>query len=186
VQRKVQGEFIEKLAQAMETIKMGNGLEAGVDVGPLINEQAIQKCENLLADATSKGAEVQLGGTKKEGLFFSPTLISELDPSMAIFQTEIFGPIAAVYTFDMEEEAITLANDTPFGLAAYFYGRDYARIWRVAEALEYGMVGINTGMISTAVAPFGGIKESGLGREGSKYGIDDFVNIKYMCWGGVE
>lgn len=186
VQRKVQGAFVEKLAKAMEGIKLGNGLEAGVDVGPLINEQAIQKCENLLADATSKGAKVQLGGSKREGLFFSPTLISELDSSMAIFQTEIFGPIAAVYTFDTEEEAIALANDTPFGLAAYFYGRDYARIWRVAEALEYGMVGINTGMISTAVAPFGGIKESGLGREGSKYGIDDFVNIKYMCWGGVE
>lgn len=185
VQRKVQGAFVEKLAKAMESIKLGNGLEAGVDVGPLINEQAIQKCESLLADATSKGAKIQLGGTKQEGQFFSPTLISELDPSMAIFQTEIFGPIAAVYTFDTEEEAITLANDTPFGLAAYFYGHDYARIWRVAEALEYGMVGINTGMISTAVAPFGGIKESGLGREGSKYGIDDFVNIKYMCWGGV-
>ncbi len=105
---------------------------------------------------------------------------------MAIFQEEIFGPIAAVYTFETQEEAIALANHTPFGLAAYFYGRDYARIWRVAEALEYGMVGINTGMISTAVAPFGGIKESGLGREGSKYGIDDFVNVKYMCWGGVE
>ncbi len=186
VQRKVQRAFVEKLAKAMEGIKLGDGLEAGVDVGPLINEQAIQKCENLLADATSKGAKVQLGGSKREGLFFSPTLISELDSSMAIFQTEIFGPIAAVYTFDTEEEAIALANDTPFGLAAYFYGRDYARIWRVAEALEYGMVGINTGMISTAVAPFGGIKESGLGREGSKYGIDDFVNIKYMCWGGVE
>lgn len=186
VQRKVQGAFVEKLAKAMEGIKLGNGLEAGVDVGPLINKQAIQKCENLLADATSKGAKVQLGGSKREGLFFSPTLISELDSSMAIFQTEIFGPIAAVYTFDTEEEAIALANDTPFGLATYFYGRDYARIWRVAEALEYGMVGINTGMISTAVAPFGGIKESGLGREGSKYGIDDFVNIKYMCWGGVE
>lgn len=186
VQQSVEEEFVEKLSQAMAQIKLGNGMEAGVEVGPLINDSAIQKCERLLADAIDKGASLQLGGSKIEGQFFSPTLVTGLDTSMAIFQEEIFGPIAAVYTFETQEEAIALANHTPFGLAAYFYGRDYARIWRVAEALEYGMVGINTGMISTAVAPFGGIKESGLGREGSKYGIDDFVNVKYMCWGGVE
>lgn len=186
VQQSVQKEFVEKLAQAMTQIKLGNGMEVGVEVGPLINDSAVQKCERLLADAIDKGANLQLGGSKIDGQFFSPTLVTGLDATMAIFQEEIFGPIAAVYTFETQEEAIALANNTPFGLAAYFYGRDYARIWRVAEALEYGMVGINTGMISTAVAPFGGIKESGLGREGSKYGIDDFVNIKYMCWGGVK
>lgn len=186
VQQSVQKEFVEKLAQAMTQIKLGNGMEVGVEVGPLINDSAVQKCERLLADAIDKGASLQLGGSKIDGQFFSPTLVTGLDATMAIFQEEIFGPIAAVYTFETQEEAIALANNTPFGLAAYFYGRDYARIWRVAEALEYGMVGINTGMISTAVAPFGGIKESGLGREGSKYGIDDFVNIKYMCWGGVK
>lgn len=186
VQQSVEEEFVEKLTQAMAQIKLGNGMEEGVEVGPLINDSAVQKCERLLADATAKGANLQLGGNRIEGQFFSPTLVTGLDATMAIFQEEIFGPIAAVYTFETQEEAIALANNTPFGLAAYFYGRDYARIWRVAEALEYGMVGINTGMISTAVAPFGGIKESGLGREGSKYGIDDFVNVKYMCWGGVE
>ncbi len=186
VQQSVEEEFVEKLTQAMTQIKLGNGMETGVEVGPLINDSAIHKCERLLADAIDKGASLQLGGSKIEGQFFSPTLVTGLDTSMAIFQEEIFGPIAAVYTFETQEEAIALANHTPFGLAAYFYGRDYARIWRVAEALEYGMVGINTGMISSAVAPFGGIKESGLGREGSKYGIDDFVNVKYMCWGGVE
>lgn len=185
VQQSVQKEFVEKLTQAMTQIKLGNGMEVGVEVGPLINDNAVQKCERLLADAIDKGASLQLGGSKIDGKFFSPTLVTGLDATMAIFQEEIFGPIAAVYTFETQEEAIALANNTPYGLAAYFYGRDYARIWRVAEALEYGMVGINTGMISTAVAPFGGIKESGLGREGSKYGIDDFVNIKYMCWGGV-
>lgn len=185
VQESVQKEFVEKLARAMTQIKLGNGMEVGVEVGPLINDSAVQKCERLLVDAIDKGASVALGGSRIDGQFFSPTLVTGLDENMAIFQEEIFGPIAAVYTFETQEEAIALANNTPFGLAAYFYGRDYARIWRVAEALEYGMVGINTGMISTAVAPFGGIKESGLGREGSKYGIDDFVNIKYMCWGGV-
>jgi len=186
VHHSVQKEFVKKLAQAMAQIKLGNGMESGVEVGPLINDSAMQKCERLLADATAKGASIPLGGNRKDGLFFSPTLVTGLNPSMAIFQEEIFGPIAAVYTFETEQEAIALANQTPFGLAAYFYGRDYARIWRVAEALEYGMVGINTGMISTTVAPFGGVKESGLGREGSKYGIDDYLNIKYMCWGGVE
>jgi succinate-semialdehyde dehydrogenase/glutarate-semialdehyde dehydrogenase len=139
-----------------------------------------------LAEATENGAVINTGGTKREGLLFSPTLISDVKPSMRIAQEEIFGPVAAVYKFRTEAEVLALANDTNYGLAAYFYGRDYAQIWRVAEGLEYGMVGINETAISTTVAPFGGIKESGFGREGSKYGMDDFVNLKYMCWGGIE
>ncbi len=186
VQKSVYNEFIEKLSPKIKALKLGNGLEQGVQVGPMINENALLKDERLIADATSKGASIVIGGSRKEGLFFEPTLICDLNPDMDIFREEIFGPLAAVYTFDTEEEVIQLANNTNYGLAAYFYGRDYARVWRIAEALEYGMVGINTGMISTAVAPFGGVKESGFGREGSHYGINDYLNIKYMCWGGVK
>lgn len=186
VQENIQEEFISKLSEKIKTLKLGNGLEEGVAIGPMINKKAISKTEKLLEDAISKGAKIRVGGTPQEGLFFSPTLVCEVNPTMNIFEEEIFGPVAAVYAFQAEAEVIQLANDTEFGLAAYFYGKDYARIWRVSEALEYGMVGINTGMISTAVAPFGGIKESGFGREGSKYGMDDFVNVKYMCWGGVS
>ena len=142
--------------------------------------------QRLLQDAVQHGAKVLTGGQRGEGQFFEPTLVAEVKPEMKIFSEEIFGPVAAIYAFETEEEVIQLANDTEYGLAAYFYGRDYARIWRVAEALDYGMVGINTGMISSAVAPFGGVKESGFGREGSKYGMDDYLNIKYMCWGGVQ
>lgn len=186
VHEKIREEFTDKLSAKIKTLKLGNGLEEGVVIGPMINEKAIGKTQKLLEDAISKGAIIRLGGTKREGLFFQPTLVCDVQPTMRIFKEEIFGPVAAVYSFQTEAEVIQLANDTEFGLAAYFYGKDYARIWRVSEALEYGMVGINTGMISTTVAPFGGIKESGFGREGSKYGMDDFVNIKYMCWGGVE
>ncbi len=186
VHEKIRKEFTDKLSAKIKTLKLGNGLEEGVVIGPMIHEKAIDKTEKLLEDAVSKGATIRLGGTKREGLFFQPTLVCDVHPTMRIFKEEIFGPVAAVYSFQTEAEVIQLANDTEFGLAAYFYGKDYAQIWRVSEALEYGMVGINTGMISTTVAPFGGIKESGFGREGSKYGMDDFVNIKYMCWGGVE
>ncbi len=186
VQENIQAEFTRKLSEKIKTLKLGNGLEEGVAIGPMINEKAISKIEKLLDDAVSKGAKIPVGGSKKKGLFFNPTLVCAVNPAMNIFKEEIFGPVAAVYSFETEAEVIQLANDTEYGLAAYFYGKDYARIWRVSEALEYGMVGINTGMISTAVAPFGGIKESGFGREGSKYGMDDFVNIKYMCWGGVS
>ncbi len=182
VDEKIKDAFLDLLHQSIQQLRVGNGLEKGIEIGPMISEKAIQKDEQLLSDALTKGARIQLGGHRLEGQLFAPTLICDLDPTMDIFRDEIFGPIAAVYTFNSEEEVIRLANNTNYGLASYFYGRDYARIWRVAEALEYGMVGINTGMISTAVAPFGGIKESGFGREGSKYGIDDYVNIKYMCW----
>ncbi|GJM32589.1 MAG: NAD-dependent succinate-semialdehyde dehydrogenase [Saprospiraceae bacterium] len=183
--------FTQKLAAAVKQMSVGNGLEKGIEIGPLINAEALEKVERLLEDAIAKGAKVLTGGKKKtfgkaNGSFYEPTVLTEVHPNMAINSEEIFGPIAPITKFETEEEVIQLANDTPFGLASYFYGRDYARIWRVAEALEYGMVGINTGMISTAVAPFGGVKQSGFGREGSKYGMDDFLVIKYLCWGGVK
>lgn len=180
--------FTQRLAERVKELKMGDGTSEGVVIGPLINKAAIDKVGALVNDATSKGAKVLTGGTVSgdDTNFFVPTVLTDVDKSMEISTEEIFGPVAPVFKFSTEEEVIEMANDTPFGLASYFYGRDYAMIWRVAEALEYGMVGINTGMISTTVAPFGGIKESGFGREGSKYGMDDFLEIKYMCIGGVE
>ena len=182
--------FTQKLAEAASQLPVGNGMETGVEIGPLINGEAMEKVQRLVADATSKGAKVLTGGNSKtdfgNGSFYEPTVLTGVTQDMEISSEEIFGPIAPVIKFETEEEVILLANDTPFGLASYFYGRDYARIWRVAEALEYGMVGINTGMISTAVAPFGGVKQSGFGREGSKYGMDDFLVMKYLCWGGVQ
>ena len=186
VHRSVYDAFNEKLAAKINGLHVGNGLESGVEVGPMINLAAVEKSERLLQNAVDHGAKVLTGGKRGEGQFFEPTLVSEVQPEMDIFREEIFGPVAAIYAFNSEEEVIARANDTQYGLAAYFFGRDYAQIWRVAEALEYGMVGINTGMISSTVAPFGGVKESGFGREGSKYGMDDYLNIKYMCWGGVE
>ncbi len=182
-QASVYTEFTQKLSEAVSRQKLGSGLEPGVTVGPLINDAAMQKVERLMNEALSKGANVMTGGSRlAQGNFFEPTVLTHVTGDMAISREEIFGPIAPVYVFETEEEVVEQANNTPFGLAAYFYGRDYARIWRVAEALEYGMIGINTGMISTAVAPFGGIKESGIGREGSKYGMDDFLEMKYLCW----
>ena len=181
--------FTEKFAEAVKAQKIGNGLEEHVVIGPMIEEKAIQSVEAIVADALGKGAKLLLGGNRhgdRESLIYEPTVLTQVTPEMAVFKQEIFGPVAPVFKFDTEEEVIAMANDTPYGLASYFYGRDYARIWRVAEALEYGMVGINTGMISTTVAPFGGIKESGFGREGSKYGMDDYLETKYMCWGGVK
>lgn len=182
--------FTQKLAEAARNLTVGNGMNDGVNIGPLINTAGMEKVQRLVDDAITKGAKVLTGGKQKTmndaGSFYEPTVLTGVLPSMAISSEEIFGPIAPVIKFETEEEVIKMANDTPFGLASYFYGRDYARIWRVAEALEYGMVGINTGMISTAVAPFGGIKQSGFGREGSKYGMDDFLVMKYLCWGGVE
>ncbi len=187
-QEKIYEEFVTKLAQAIQNIRVGNGMEAGVNVGPLIENKALSFVEAVVQDAVDQGATVLTGGKKSadHNLIFEPTLITDPSTEMMVYREEIFGPVAPVFKFSTEAEVIALANDTNYGLASYFYGRDYARIWRVAEALEYGMVGINTGMISTTVAPFGGIKESGFGREGSKYGIDDYVNIKYMCWGGVN
>ena len=186
VSEAIHDEFMLKLSAELQKLKLGNGMEEGIDVGPMINETAVEKDLSLIQDAKDKGAKVLIGGSRKEGLLFEPTLVSNLDEQMKIYSTEIFGPIAAVYKFTAEDEVIAKANDTNYGLAAYFFGRDYARIWRVAEALDFGMVGINTTMISSAVSPFGGVKESGFGREGSKYGIDDYVNIKSMIWGGIN
>jgi len=160
-------------------------MEEGVQIGPLIDEKAVTKVDELIADAVAKGGRITLGG-KRHVLgqtFFEPTVIADAKPEMALFDQEIFGPVAPVVRFRDEDEAIRLANDTQFGLAAYFYGRDISRIWRVAEALEFGIIGINEGIISTEVAPFGGMKESGNGREGSKYGIEDYLEIKYLCMG---
>ena len=188
VQESVYDEFIEKFSIAIQKLKLGNGLDKDVQVGPLIEPKALSFVEEVVADARSKGAKVPIGGkvSSVNAMIFEPTIITEPTTQMKVFNNEIFGPVAPVFKFKTEEEVIALANDTNYGLASYFYGRDYARIWRVAEALEFGMVGINTSVISTAGAPFGGVKESGFGKEGSKYGIDDFINIKYMCWGGVK
>lgn len=190
VQEKIYEEFVEKLAAASKNLTIGNGLEKGTQVGPMIEEKAVISIENLLKDAQSKGAKIVTGGSRinadKNTLLFEPTVVTNATREMQLFHNEIFGPIAPVLKFQSESEVIEMANDTPYGLAAYFYGNDYARIWRVAEGLAFGMVGINTGSISTAVAPFGGVKESGFGREGSKYGIEEYVNIKYLCWGGIE
>lgn len=185
VQAGIYDAFVQAFRAAVSQLKIGNGLSPDVQVGPLINEKAMAKVERLLEDATSRGAKVILGGEKISSQMINPTILTEVKPEMDLHQEEIFGPLSPIYRFETEEEVIALANDTPFGLAAYFYGTHYAQIWRVAEALEYGMVGINTGAISTTVAPFGGVKESGIGREGSKYGIEEFMEIKYMCWGEI-
>jgi succinate-semialdehyde dehydrogenase/glutarate-semialdehyde dehydrogenase len=187
VQDKVYDAFAEKLSKAVGTLKVGDGLGDGVMQGPLINMEAVEKVERLIKDATGKGAKITTGG-KRHPLghtFFEPTVLTEVNTQMAIAQEEIFGPVATLFRFKTEADAIRLANDTEYGLAAYFYARDLGRVWRVAEALEYGIVGINEGIISTEVAPFGGMKESGIGREGSKYGIEDFLEVKYLAMGGL-
>ncbi|AJX35770.1 NADP-dependent succinate-semialdehyde dehydrogenase [Burkholderia oklahomensis] len=183
VHEKVYDAFAEKLSAAVAKLKVGLGTEAGVVQGPLINEAAVTKVESHIADALDKGARVTTGG-KRHALghgFFEPTVLTGVTPDMKVAKEETFGPLAPLFRFSTDDEAIRHANDTEFGLAAYFYSRDIGRVWRVAESLEYGMVGINTGIISNEVAPFGGVKQSGLGREGSHYGIDDYVVIKYMC-----
>ena len=187
VHENVQKEFTEKLTIATGQLKMGSGLLEDTAIGPLINSKAVQFVDELVKDAVSKGAKILAGGKEEKELdnFYPPTVLSNVNSGMKIFNSEIFGSVAAVIKFKDEAEVIRMANDTPFGLASYFYSKDNAKIWRVAEALEYGMVGINTGTISTTVAPFGGIKESGNGREGSKYGIDDYLEIKYLCMGGI-
>jgi succinate-semialdehyde dehydrogenase/glutarate-semialdehyde dehydrogenase len=186
VQDKVYDEFSEKLRTAVKKLKVGNGLEPDVKQGPLINEKALKKVEAHINDATSKGAKVLTGGKpdKLGGLFFQPTILTDVNDTMLLAKEETFGPVAPLFRFKTEKEAIHLANATEFGLASYFYSQNIHRIWRVSEALEYGMVGINTGIISTEVAPFGGIKESGMGREGSRYGIEDYVELKYLCMEG--
>lgn len=190
VQAGIYDEFTEKFAKAVSQQKIGSGTEQGVTIGPMVEEKAIRFVEDIVSDAVVKGATVITGGHRHNEdtatLIYEPTVLTGVTSEMDVYKQEIFGPVAPVFRFESEEEVVELANDTNYGLASYFYGRDYARIWRVAEALEYGMVGINTGMISTTVAPFGGIKESGFGREGSKYGMDDYLELKYLCWGGVE
>jgi succinate-semialdehyde dehydrogenase/glutarate-semialdehyde dehydrogenase len=185
VQDKVYDAFAEKLSQRIAKLKVGDGFEDGVTQGPLITEDAVEKVEKLLKDATAHGAKIAMGGKRVKGQFFEPTLVKDVTPAMDIAKTEIFGPIATLFRFKTDDEAIRISNDTEFGLAAYFYARDVGRIFRVAEALEYGILGINEGIISTEVAPFGGVKESGIGREGSKYGIEDYVEIKYLALGGL-
>ena len=185
--------FVEKLTAKVAEMKVGNGFEPGVAQGPLIDQQALAKVEELLGDALAKGAKVRTGGRRAvvaadlaPGAFFEPTVLSDVDASMRVAREEIFGPVAPVFKFDTEAEAIRLANDTEFGLASYFYSRDVGRIWRVSEGLEYGMVGVNTGLISTCEVPFGGVKQSGLGREGARQGIEDYVEAKYVCLGGLD
>ncbi len=188
VQDGIYDAFVAKLSEAVAKLKVGPGLSGEVQQGPLINQDAVAKVEELLGDAVAKGAKIACGGKRHAlgGNFFEPTIVTGVTPAMRVAREEIFGPVAPLFRFHTEEEAIRMANDTEFGLAAYFYARDIARVWRVAEALDYGIVGINEGIISTEVAPFGGVKESGIGREGSKYGIDDFVEIKYLCMGGIR
>jgi succinate-semialdehyde dehydrogenase/glutarate-semialdehyde dehydrogenase len=188
VQDGIYDEFTEKLVAAVEAMKIGDGAEEGVAQGPLINAAGLAKVEEHVQDAVGKGAKVATGGACHAlgGTFYKPTVLTGATADMMIAHEETFGPVSALFRFSTEEEAIKMANDTEFGLAAYFYTRDAARVWRVGGALEYGIVGINEGIISTEVAPFGGVKESGLGREGSRYGIDDYLEIKYMCMGGLN
>jgi len=187
IQDKIYDAFAAKLVAAVEKFKVGDGLQGETQQGPLINMAAVEKVEEHIADAIAKGARILSGGKRHAlgGSFFEPTVITDVTTEMAVAREETFGPLAPLFRFTSDDEAIRMANDTEFGLASYFYSRDIGRVWRVAEALEYGIVGINTGLISTTVAPFGGMKESGFGREGSKYGIDDFLEIKYLCMGGI-
>lgn len=185
VQEGVYDAFAEKLMAAVSALRIGDGMVDGVQQGPLIDEAAVEKVEELVADACSHGARVVGGGHRHElgGTFYTPTVLTNVTAEMRIAKEEIFGPVAPLFKFSTEEEAVQMANDTEFGLASYFYAKDISRVWRVSEALEYGMVGINTGLISTEVAPFGGVKSSGLGREGSKYGIEDYMELKYLNMG---
>jgi succinate-semialdehyde dehydrogenase/glutarate-semialdehyde dehydrogenase len=188
VQAGVYDAFAQKLVAAVRKLKVGNGFEAGVLQGPLIDQAAVEKVEEHIQDAVSQGARVLLGG-KRHSLgqtFFEPTVLGDVTPKMKVAREETFGPVAPLFRFQTDEQAIQMANDTEFGLASYFYSRDIGRIWRAAEGLECGMVGINTGLISNEVAPFGGVKQSGLGREGSHYGIEEFLEIKYLCFGGLD
>jgi succinate-semialdehyde dehydrogenase/glutarate-semialdehyde dehydrogenase len=178
--------FVGRLVEAAAALPVGSGLDPSTKIGPLIEQQAIDKVERHVADALDRGGELLTGGEGLGGLFYKPTVITGVTPDAAMSSEETFGPVAGIARFETEAEAIAQANDTPYGLAAYFYSRDLGRVWRVSEGLEYGIVGINTGFISTEVAPFGGVKESGIGREGSKYGIDEWLEIKYLAMGGVE
>jgi succinate-semialdehyde dehydrogenase / glutarate-semialdehyde dehydrogenase len=187
VQEGVYDQFVAKLVDAVRKLRVGDGLKGATEQGPLIDEKAVAKVEEHIADAVAKGGRIALGGKRHAlgGTFFEPTIVTHVTPAMLVAREETFGPIAPIFSFKDEKEAVRMANDTEFGLASYFYTRDISRAWRVAEGLEYGLVGLNTGLISTEVAPFGGVKESGIGREGSKYGILDYTEIKYLCFGGI-
>jgi succinate-semialdehyde dehydrogenase / glutarate-semialdehyde dehydrogenase len=179
--------FAERLAEVVSSMKVGNGLDQDTKIGPLIEEKAVAKVEEHVADAVAKGGKVILGGERRKGAgsFYTPTVITGVRADMLAMREETFGPVAPLMKFDTDEEVVRLANATQFGLASYFYSRDVQRAWRIAEALECGIVGINEGIISTEVAPFGGVKESGIGREGSKYGLDEYLEMKYLCYGGL-
>ena len=188
VQASVYDAFAEKLTAAVSGFKVGDGMSEGTQIGPLINPAAASKVAELVQQSVAAGAELLLGGEAHPAgpLFYRPTILGKVDKTNPILQEEIFGPVAPLVRFETEAEAIAIANGTPYGLAAYFYGRDIARVWRVAEQLEYGMVGINEGIISTELAPFGGIKESGLGREGAAEGLEEYLETKYLCFGGIR
>lgn len=187
VQDGVYDAFAAKLVEAVNALKVDDGLESGTQIGPLINQAAVLKVELLVADAIAKGAKVLLGGSRhgRGGNFYAPTVLADVTPAMNVAQEEIFGPVAPIFRFKTDDEAVQMANDTCYGLASYFYSRDIGRVWRIAERLEYGMVGINEGLVSNEVAPFGGVKESGIGREGSHHGIDEYLELKYLCFGGL-
>lgn len=188
VQTGIANAFAERFTAKVRELKVADGFEPGAQQGPLIDEAAVAKVETLIQDAMGKGARLLTGGQRHMlgGTFFEPTVLGDVTADMRIAREETFGPVAPLMVFENEKQAIDMANDSECGLAAYFYSRDIGRIWRVAEALEYGMVGINTGLISTEVAPFGGMKQSGIGREGSRYGMDEFLEIKYLCMGGID
>lgn len=187
VQRDIKDQFVERFKTEVAQLKVGNGVDANTEIGPLINARAVDRVESVVRHAQEQGAELLYGGSRDDAgeLFFQPTLLGNVDESMEIANQELFGPVSTLFVFDDEAEVIERANATPFGLAAYFYSRNIGRCWRVAEGLEYGIVGINEGIISNEVAPFGGVKESGMGREGSRHGIDDYLEIKYLCMGGI-
>jgi len=187
VQHTIYDRFIERYQQAVESLKVGSGLDQETEIGPLINEAAVNKVDQLVREALEEGASLISGGAAHPAgpRFYQPTLLGDLDDNMAISQAEIFGPVSTVFSFKDEQEVVERANNTPYGLAAYLYTRDIGRVWRVSEALEYGMVGINEGMISNEMTPFGGVKESGIGREGSYHGMDDYMELKYLCMGGI-
>tara|TARA_B100000787_G_scaffold9774_1_gene7451 strand:+ start:6437 stop:7876 length:1440 start_codon:yes stop_codon:yes gene_type:complete len=185
VHEKIYDAFTAKFCKAVSELKIGNGLDLGVNIGPMINEKAVKKTSEFVLDAKAKGGEILIGGNALENCYFEPTVIGNASKEMLFSSEEIFGPVAPIYKFSSDEEAVEMANDTVYGLASYFYSQNVVRCWKVAEALEYGMVGINEGLISTEVAPFGGVKFSGNGREGSKYGIEDYLEIKYMCFGNI-
>ena len=186
VQESVLAEFTDKFVKAVEALTLGNGLDNAVNIGPMISTSAVDEVKQLVAQSLNTGARLLTGGESEQGsCFYPPTVLADVTNEMAIAANEIFGPVAPIISFKTEQEALEIANDTEYGLAAYFYARDIGRVWRVSEALEFGMIGINEGIISNAAAPFGGMKQSGNGREGSKYGLDDYLEIKYLCMGGI-